>query len=609
MPLDIEQQAIVDAPVDANLLVQAGPGSGKTHVLVSRIQALVDEARCSPGEVLVLSFSRAARDELALRIANLPSDSYAHNVTLRTIDSFATCVLLDGRMEAKGDYQQRIIDATEDIKDDPETTRVSQYKHVLIDEAQDIIGVRGAMILELMKALPDAGFTVFADSAQAIYDFAIEDDPTQMHSIEWLNVLEERNTPTECVVHRLQNYYRSSVPEIIRFCRGPWSKLVEQQHEEAGSEIGAMVQSLPSAGSLDALTWPPALGRTRLVVCPNNGQVLYAASRCMGLGGKVKVSRGETDWAHPAWLGRLLIGLKPTDQITLPVIDGKLADRLPEGVTSKQVFDALRIGCQTGQNSPKLQQVVLALNKGVKFPTFMPADDSSVVTFSSIHRSKGREYDEVAFLDYSEWELDQKEPTEGYNQRVRFVGLSRARLKLWSISLPNRPKVKRANATGRWVGVWYSGMNVRVSAIEVGEQGDIDAASFVRAADLSSAMIKQEKIRKITRGTPVTLVLRPGSTLPIYDVLLKDTAEVVGSMSVKFTNTLMLSIKATQGWFKVFPDKISNCWVRGVNTAVPSELEDVQGVPAEIIQGKLWNYLVIEGFGKLDWPPQDNADQ
>lgn len=605
MSLDPQQQAVVDAPVDANLLVQAGPGSGKTHVLVSRIQALVDGGRCAPGETLVLSFSKAARDELATRISRLPADSYAHGVTLRTIDSFATSVLFDGRGGAEGDYQDRIIAATEDIRDDAFATKVSQYRHVLIDEAQDIVGVRGDMIMALMMALPEAGFTVFADSAQAIYDFSIEDDPTQMRSEEWLNVLADRALPTPCAVHRLMHYYRSSVPEIANFCRQPWAKLVERQHDEAGSQIDAMVRSLPSAGSLDRLTWPPAPGRSRLVVCPNNGQVLYAASRCMAAGVHVRVERGETDWAHPAWIGRLLIGLRPTQEISLPFLSSQLSARLPQGVSAGEVHDALRFACRTGRGSPRVSQVVLALNNGVKFPSLLPPDSTDRITFSSIHRSKGREFDEVAFLDYSDWDMEQRQPTEGYHHRVRFVGLSRARHKLWSIAASDRPKVMRARKTGRWVGVWFGGRGPRAQAIEVGDLRDVDAASFVRADAAESAMARQDRIQQIRRGDEVNLVRGAGHDA-VYDIVLVGSGERLGSMSHAFSDSLAASIKGVQGWIKVMPSSISGCWVRGINTAVPSEIADMQGVPSVISEGRLWNFLVIEGLGKLNWPAQND---
>src|SRR4051794_17477630 len=65
--LDESQQAVVDH-AGGPLLVLAGPGTGKTTTLV---EAVVDrvERGASPDEVLVLTFSRKAADELRERIA------------------------------------------------------------------------------------------------------------------------------------------------------------------------------------------------------------------------------------------------------------------------------------------------------------------------------------------------------------------------------------------------------------------------------------------------------------------------------------------------------------------------------------------------------------
>jgi superfamily I DNA/RNA helicase/RecB family exonuclease len=65
--LDEEQQAVV-AHTAGPLLVLAGPGTGKTTTLVEAVVARVEHG-ASPEDVLVLTFSRKAADELRGRIA------------------------------------------------------------------------------------------------------------------------------------------------------------------------------------------------------------------------------------------------------------------------------------------------------------------------------------------------------------------------------------------------------------------------------------------------------------------------------------------------------------------------------------------------------------
>src|SRR3954468_1059874 len=68
VPHLVERQRIVRSHTDGPLLVLAGPGTGKTTTLVEAVAARVEEG-ASPDDVLVLTFSRKAADELRERIA------------------------------------------------------------------------------------------------------------------------------------------------------------------------------------------------------------------------------------------------------------------------------------------------------------------------------------------------------------------------------------------------------------------------------------------------------------------------------------------------------------------------------------------------------------
>ena len=86
MNLSPEQQAIVNHK-DGALLVEAGPGSGKTRVLIERIKNLLSSQR--RGKVLALTFSNLAADEMKERLAGDRSfDAQIERVTVGTMHSF-----------------------------------------------------------------------------------------------------------------------------------------------------------------------------------------------------------------------------------------------------------------------------------------------------------------------------------------------------------------------------------------------------------------------------------------------------------------------------------------------------------------------------------------
>ncbi|MFW5721679.1 MAG: UvrD-helicase domain-containing protein [Desulfohalobiaceae bacterium] len=65
-PYNAEQQGAIDAG-PGPVLVMAGPGTGKTRTLIGRVQALLDHG-VPPGSVLVLTFTRSAAREIKSRL-------------------------------------------------------------------------------------------------------------------------------------------------------------------------------------------------------------------------------------------------------------------------------------------------------------------------------------------------------------------------------------------------------------------------------------------------------------------------------------------------------------------------------------------------------------
>ena len=91
---DIKQLDAIESKDQAVLLI-AGAGSGKTRVLSSRLAYLLMSGICSPSEVLILSFSNNAANNLKARADYLLEDSVATTtgVTCSTFHGFCSEVL------------------------------------------------------------------------------------------------------------------------------------------------------------------------------------------------------------------------------------------------------------------------------------------------------------------------------------------------------------------------------------------------------------------------------------------------------------------------------------------------------------------------------------
>ena len=71
------------------LLVEAGPGSGKTTVIIERIKKLISDG-VSPETFLVITFTRKAANNLKLKLKNHLPDSIISQMQISTIHSFCS---------------------------------------------------------------------------------------------------------------------------------------------------------------------------------------------------------------------------------------------------------------------------------------------------------------------------------------------------------------------------------------------------------------------------------------------------------------------------------------------------------------------------------------
>ncbi len=93
MPLDIHEPIDI-REIAGPLRVLAGPGTGKTHVLVDLYEQAVRESVAGRDQILVLTFSTGAADEIARRIDERLQDDFGE-AWISTFHSFCARILRD----------------------------------------------------------------------------------------------------------------------------------------------------------------------------------------------------------------------------------------------------------------------------------------------------------------------------------------------------------------------------------------------------------------------------------------------------------------------------------------------------------------------------------
>ena len=147
----IQRRIVADDREQTNVLVLAGPGSGKTRVLVHRIAYLIRVRRENPRSILALSYNRHAAVEIRRRLAELIGDD-ARGVIVLTCHALAMRLVgasFTGRAISlsEGDFQSILKQAVDllrgeglepDEADEYRARLLAGFRWILVDEYQDI---------------------------------------------------------------------------------------------------------------------------------------------------------------------------------------------------------------------------------------------------------------------------------------------------------------------------------------------------------------------------------------------------------------------------------------------------------------------------------------
>lgn len=555
----VGQFEFIRADVAQRTIINAGPGTGKTWALIEKLIYMVVEMEVDPETIMVLCFSKAAVkvvEERLKKAAELNRIGYEwRHIEVRTFDSFATYMIAYVMEESPEllrenysldyqNYEDRIHTAKNILQTAVDI--LENYQHIIIDEVQDLVGIRAEMVLQLLRILPEAsGFSVLGDACQAIYDYQAEKDHTIMDSGEFYSQIFHEYRK-DCFWkftegHRQKNEfitmiepYREAIllnkTEIMSKCIRSISRGFTEIEINFGAPVPDIVLTLADHGTLGILT------RT-------NGQALLISNwlKNSEISHQLQSSTNHSS-LYADWIAEIFMEY-PYETINQDNFC-EMMEKVYPGTKPETAFEYWKALINPQRKTTSRYQtadILRGITRGGRSHLlYNSINNGSNITVSTVHRAKGLEFDSVLLLD--ELFVPEQHDEKSIEHKICYVGMTRPREKLIRIKTPkcyisiNRNEQRRC-----YMNLPRKHKKPFLKCIEFGKQDDLDLAYFASSEKLQF-MISHE----ICEGMP--LILKKDKSLPGYYRIMADdelSKSVIGHSGVNFKQELEMIQKET----------------------------------------------------------------
>ncbi len=428
--LSTEQLEVVTDNKSQNILVAAGPGSGKTRVLVHKVAHLLLLEDIKPEQFLMLTFSRPAALEFKVRLRKLVG-RMAYDVDIFTYHGFA--FQLQGRM---GDLElsENILEQmTAAIKNrEVPLERLLSKSVMVIDEFQDVSQSEYEFMEAIAEMAGNIRVIVVGDDDQNIYEF-------RGASIKYMREFAERYAAK---TYFLTTNYRAR-PNLLafsnRFLRDQITsarvkkniELVAYQKENGKIEIVHHQHNQLPLPLLEHIKKMELRGTTGVLTHSNEKAVLMTTLlRQEGFPARLIVHKegfALRDLLEVRWFTHKVLtteqdGSGLIAEATWQQTKTTLAARFAQ---SSNLDLVNRVVDQFEQVNPrKFKSNWLSYLRECRIEDFY-FPEKEVILVSTMHKAKGKEFDNV-FLLLNHYPLTTEE-----KKRVLYVALTRAKENLY----------------------------------------------------------------------------------------------------------------------------------------------------------------------------------
>ena len=418
------QSKIINNADSKYIVVAAGPGSGKTRVLVHKLASLLLLEDVKHEQLLMLTFSRAAATEFKKRLLDLISTS-ANFVEIKTFHSY--CFDLLGKIGSLDGVENVVKDAAKMIEDgDVEQGKITKSV-LVIDEAQDMDEDEYRLIKALIKQNDDMRVIAVGDDDQNIYQFRGSDSRYMRSLIEELGAVKyemNENFRSGSEIVALSNAFATSMnsrmksePIVSVTDYHATVSVVRHQSKYMYDAIANHIENHYPTGSACILTL-------------TNGEALQIQGLLTKRGIKAKLiqSMNRFRLCNLAEVRHLLKIIE--SQLQSPVISDETWEYAKARLSSIYSDSSC---LENVMNLMQEFQTVFPIKYFSDFKEFINesnyedfySEEQNTIYISTIHKSKGREFDTVYIMLRDNYAVTDEE------KRKLYVGMTRAKKNLF----------------------------------------------------------------------------------------------------------------------------------------------------------------------------------
>lgn len=418
--LSLEQYGVIKDRDSKYIVVAAGPGSGKTKLLVHKLASLLLLEEVKHEQLLMLTFSRAAATEFKKRLIHLYGNA-ANFIEIKTFHSY--CFDLLGRVGTLGKSDDIISSAIQKIRDgDIEQSKITKM-NLVIDEAQDMDQIQYDLVKILMEKNIDLQIIAVGDDDQNIFSFRGSDSRYMSSIINEQNAKKYeliQNFRSKENLVSLTNQFVKSLPDRLKHSEiEPFSsengriRIIRHHSKNLIIPVVNDIQNSELAGSTCVMTF-------------QNYEAAQIAGllHLKGIKSKLIQSNEGFDLSNLVEIRFLMTILKDNES---PTISGERWESAQRELSRKFESSSNLELCKN------LMREFDATNTRIKyysdFETFIHESsyedlidhDSETVYVSTMHKAKGREFSNV-FLMLPDFDISSPE-----NKRLLYVAMTRAK--------------------------------------------------------------------------------------------------------------------------------------------------------------------------------------